>query len=163
MLSTPKARPIARIPHFYSAADIPDHTFFEKPVLQRQVGDQFLHIPYLTAQVPGFGRVRLARGVVGQALITGLKELFRPAEIQTLGNAFEPAQRGNALFAAQTLKDDPDLIFSRTLLCTSCTEYPAQPVQWALWLPRIFVSFPVPSVTTMSQKSSITKVPQPVP
>lgn len=38
-----------------------------------------------------------------------------PGVLQTLGNAFLAAQLGNAVFAAQAIKHDPDLVFSREM------------------------------------------------
>ena len=78
---------------------IPDQAFFEKPVLQRQVGNQLFHVAHLATQVPDLAGVRLARRVPGQALLACFEKLLRPTVIQALRDPFAPAQRSDAVLA----------------------------------------------------------------
>ena len=55
-------------------------------------------------------RGRLAPGVAGEPLLARFQKLFRPAVIQTLGDALAAAQGGDALLAAQARHHDPDLL-----------------------------------------------------
>ena len=80
---------------------MPDHVFFEKTVLQRKFGDQLLQVAHLLAQAFNLARGRLAPGVAGEPLLARFQKLFRPAVIQTLGDALAAAQGGDALLAAQ--------------------------------------------------------------
>ena len=89
---------------------MPDHVFFEKTVLQRKFGDQLLQVAHLLAQAFNLARGRLAPGVAGEPLLARFQKLFRPAVIQTLGDALAAAQGGDALLAAQARHHDPDLL-----------------------------------------------------
>ena len=55
---------------------IPDHAFFEEPVLQRKFGDQFLQVAHLVAQAFNFARDRLASGVASQTLPARFEEFL---------------------------------------------------------------------------------------
>ena len=59
---------------------------------------------------------RGTRRVAGQALLAGLKKVFRPPIVEVLGNPFAAAQFGDALFAAQAFQHDTDLLLGRILL-----------------------------------------------
>ena len=49
----------------------------------------------------------------GKPALAGLHELLRPGVIQALGDAFLAAQLGNAVFAAQAIQHDADLVLGR--------------------------------------------------
>ncbi len=66
----------------------------------------------------------LARGVAGEALLAGFQKLLRPAVIETLGNVLASTQRGDALFAAQTFKNNTDLFFCRMVPSRLATDVP---------------------------------------
>ena len=69
-------------------------------------------------------RGRLAPGVAGEPLLARFQKLFRPAVIQTLGDALAAAQDGDALLAAQARHHDPDLLLSRILLACLAPNIP---------------------------------------
>lgn len=56
-----------------------------------------------------------ARGVAGQAAFAGLKTLFRPPVNHRGRDALAPAQFGDAVFAAQTVQRDADLVRGREM------------------------------------------------
>ena len=100
----------------FLVSPIRDHAFFEQAVFQGEVGHQDLHVPHLTAKI-----LHLAAGcrpsrIPGQALLPRLQELLRPAVIQALGNAFPPAELGDAVLAAEPLQHDTDLLLGRMVL-----------------------------------------------
>src|SRR6516225_6334802 len=80
----------------------PNRAFFQQPVLEHEFGDNFLQRTGLAAQILDLVRGRCPRGVAGQALLTSLQKLLRPAIIEVLDNAFAAAQLGDAVLAAQT-------------------------------------------------------------
>src|SRR5512141_2152035 len=55
------------------------------------------------------------RGVARKPSLARFEELFGPAVIQALGNAFAPAQLGDRVLAAQAVQNDADLLFGREL------------------------------------------------
>ena len=137
--------------------------FFEKTVLQRKFGDQLLQVAHRLAQAFNLARGRLAPGVAGEPLLARFQKLFRPAVIQTLGDALAAAQGGDALLAAQARHHDPDLSPQPYTACVSCAEYPEPFSPPGRSCSLISVSSSFPSVTTMSQKSSVMQLPQFVP
>ena len=56
---------------------MPDHAFFEKPVLQRKFGDQLLQVAHLLAQAFNLARGRLTPGVAGEPLLARFQKLRR--------------------------------------------------------------------------------------
>ena len=87
----------------FLVAPIRDHAFFEQAVLQRQLGDQLLHVTHLALQILDLARGRLAPGVTRQTLLARFQEFLRPAVVQAFGNAFPAAKRRDALLATQTV------------------------------------------------------------
>jgi hypothetical protein len=80
----------------------PRSDFFEQSQFERSISNDFSQLLGLPTPIVDFtGRRRPLRGV-GETPLAGFGELFRPRVIQALGDAFPPAQRGNAMFAAQT-------------------------------------------------------------
>ena len=108
-------------------------------------------------------RGRLAPAVAGEPLLARFQKLFRPAVIQTLGDARAAAQGGDALLAAQARHHDPDLLLSRILLACLAANIPEPFSPPGRSCSLISVSSSFPSVTTMSQKSSVMQLPQFVP
>src|SRR4029077_7058312 len=94
---------------------ISDHVFFEQTVFEGQVSDDPLQGAGLAAQVLYLVRGCCAGRIAGEPLLPGLKEVFRPAVIQILDDPFTTAQLGDALFAAQALQHNADLLFCREL------------------------------------------------
>ena len=92
-----------------------DHVFFEKTVLQRKFGDQLLQVAHLLAQAFNLARGRLAPGVAGEPLLARFQKLFRPAVIQTLGDALAAAQGGD--LSSPRRPDTTIRIFSSALYC----------------------------------------------
>jgi hypothetical protein len=89
----------------------PDHAFFEQTVLEGQIGDGLLEGGRLDPKIFHLGARCLACGVARQAALPGFEELLRPAVIQARHDALTATELGDALFAAQALKHDPDLLF----------------------------------------------------
>ena len=52
---------------------------------------------------------------VGQLILAGFEELFRPVVIEAFGYAFTPAQGSDRLLATQAFQHDTDLLFRRIL------------------------------------------------
>jgi hypothetical protein len=100
---------IRRRPH-------PDHAFFEQPQFQRLFGHDLFQVMGLATQMLDLVDGGRTRRVAGQPLLAGFEELLRPVVIEALGNAFAPAQRGNAVLATQAFQHDADLLFRRILL-----------------------------------------------
>ena len=92
-----------------------DHVFFEKTVLQRKFGDPLLQVAHLLAQAFNLARGRLAPGVAGEPLLARFQKLFRPAVIQTLGDALAAAQGGD--LSSPRRPDTTIRIFSSALYC----------------------------------------------
>src|SRR5713226_257490 len=93
----------------------PERAFFEQPVLEHQLGHHLLQRAGLPAQILDLVRGRRPRGVAGQALLTGLQKLLRPAVIEVLDDPFPAAQLGDAVLAAQAGQDNADLLLRRKL------------------------------------------------
>src|SRR5215471_9063172 len=55
------------------------------------------------------------RRIAGQALLAGLQKFLRPTIIEVLDDPLAAAQFGDAVLAAQTRKDDADLLLRRKL------------------------------------------------
>src|SRR6059058_4865053 len=89
--------------------------FFEQAVLEYQLGHHLFQRAGFPAQVLDFGRRRRPLRVAGQALLTALEELLRPAVIEVLNDPFTAAQFGDAVFATQTSQHDADLFLRRKL------------------------------------------------
>ena len=146
-----------------AVSPIPDHAFFKQPVLQHLFGKHLLEVMHLTAQVLDLARGCLAGGIARKPLPASFQKLLRPAVVK--GSRRSPpggtARRCCPRRAGPTAQSESSP--RPNIACASGAEYSAQPAQRALWLPWISVSSPFPSVTTMSQKSSVTKIPQPVP
>ncbi|EZQ17711.1 integrase [Halopseudomonas bauzanensis] len=90
---------------------IRDHAFFEQTVFQRQIGNAFLQRAGFAAQILDLVAGGGARRVTGQAALAGFHELPGPGVIQALRDAFLAAQIGDAVFAAQSVQHEPDLVF----------------------------------------------------
>ena len=69
--------------------------FLSKPQLERLLGNDFLQLLGLALEVLDLVAGRGAGGVAGESPLAGLQELFRPAVVEALGNAFAAAQLGD--------------------------------------------------------------------
>ena len=103
---------------------IPDHAFFEKPVLQHLLGQCLLQIVRLGTQCLYFARSGLPGRVAGKPLLASLKEFLRPAIIQALGDTLATAQRRDAFLPAQSFKDNTDLLFRGMFTTRLATDIP---------------------------------------
>ena len=56
------------------AFPIPEHAFFEQPILQHLLGERFFKLTGLAAQVFDLSRVGFPLCIAGQALLACLKE-----------------------------------------------------------------------------------------
>src|SRR4051812_1522256 len=101
--------------YFICRAPHPRSCFFEQAVLEHQLGNHLFQRAGFPAQVLDFGRRRRPLRVAGQALLTALEELLRPAVIEVLNDPFTAAQFGDAVFATQTSQHDADLFLRRKL------------------------------------------------
>src|SRR5665811_992319 len=91
---------------------IRDHAFFKKAQFQSLFGNNLFEIACFTSQILDFIAIGSSCSIACQTLLSSLKELLRPAVIHALGNAFLTAKFCNAVLAAQSGKNDPDLFFS---------------------------------------------------
>ena len=87
--------------------------FFEYAILKDRLGHDLLEVTVLAAQVLDFGRRRFARRIAQPPLLTGLEELLAPAVIEIRRYPFAAAERRDALFPAEPLQHDPNLLFGR--------------------------------------------------
>lgn len=94
---------------------IHDHAFFEKPQLQSLFCYNFFQIAGFTAQVFDLGRCRGTCRVTCRPLFTCLLELFGPAVVKALCNAFTATQLRNAVLALEAVQHDPDRLFCGVL------------------------------------------------
>jgi hypothetical protein len=63
-----------------------------------------------------------ANSVSCELLLTRFEEFLAPAIVEIGGYPLAAAQFGNALFAAQTLEDDPDLLLRSKLPAGATTD-----------------------------------------
>ena len=94
---------------------IRDHAFFEQAVLQKGLGENLLQVASFTLQADDFTGRGLTRRIARQALLACLQEILRPVVIEALGDPFTSAKLGDRTLSAQTIQDNPDLLFSRKL------------------------------------------------
>ena len=87
--------------------------FFEYAILEDRLGHDLLELAVFAAQVLDFRRRRFACRIAQQPLLAGLKEFFAPAVIEIRRQAFAAAERRDALFPAEPLQHDPNLLFGR--------------------------------------------------
>src|SRR4029078_11744975 len=64
---------------------------------------------------------RSASGVAGKPPFASLEELFGPAVVEALGNAFAAAQLGDRVLAAQAVQNDADLLLGGVALPSRAT------------------------------------------
>ena len=140
---------------------IPDHAFFEQPVLKGQFGDHLLQGGRFRPQIFDFGRCRLACRVACKTVLAGLQELLRPGIVQALSNPLAAAQRGNAFFAAQTSQDDPDLLLGRVVLARLAFNASDQLVSGILRCSGFLIHLRS-LMASMNQKSSVAQTPNSV-
>lgn len=93
----------------------PRTCFFEQPVLQGQVGYHLLQCRRPLLQILNLDTGGLAGRIPGKRLLPSFEELFRTTVIKAPGDPFAVAQLHNAVFAAQSLKYNTDLLLSRML------------------------------------------------
>jgi hypothetical protein len=77
-------------------------------------------ISSFTPQRGDFARIGLPDDIAGQTLLARLHKVLGPLVVQTLGNAFAPTQLGDAVFAAQAVQHNTDLLL-RTVWLTRLT------------------------------------------
>jgi hypothetical protein len=85
-------------------APIPDHTFFEQAQFEGLLGDDLLQLQGLALEILDLAARCGPRGVARKPSLARFEELFGPAVIQALGNAFAPAQLGDRVLAARPSK-----------------------------------------------------------
>src|SRR5215218_8841186 len=107
--------PARDTPHPDSLADseLCQPRFFERAVLEREVGDSLLQGAGFLAQRLDLVRRGGPGGVAGEPLLPGFQELLRPAVVHGRGDALAPAQLGDAVLAPQALEHDADLLLGR--------------------------------------------------
>ena len=97
-------------------APILDHAFFKQAVFEQDIGKRLFEVTHLASQILNLAGCRLAFGVTRQALLTGLEELLRPFVVEALRDPLAPAQLGDRILAAQSFKDNADLVFRAVAL-----------------------------------------------
>ena len=100
----PIFRPTDECPAFIAR---PQSCFFEQAALERQIGHALLQARASRR------RSCTSPMAAARAALVGLQELFGPGVAETLGDAFLTIKLGDAVFAAQTIQHDPDLILGR--------------------------------------------------
>ena len=119
----------------FAVSPIPDHAFFEQPVLQHLFGKRLLEVAHLVAQLLDLTRGRLARGIARKPFPASLEERLRPAVIQALGNPFPAAWFCDAVLTTQARYHDPDL--SSAEYCLRVLRRISRTVRSAVSLERI--------------------------
>jgi hypothetical protein len=89
--------------------------FLSRQFFQRQISDAFLQRAGLATQILDLIGAGGARRIASQAALAGLHELLRPGVVEALRDPFLAAKLGDAVFAAQTVQHDPDLVFCREM------------------------------------------------
>ena len=87
--------------------------FFKYAILKDRLGHNLLELAVFSAQVLDFRRRRFACRIAQQPLLPGLEELLAPAVIEIRRYPFAAAERRDALFPAEPLQHDPNLLFGR--------------------------------------------------
>jgi hypothetical protein len=87
--------------------------FLSRPVFQRQIGHAFLQRTGFAAQVLHLAGGRGTGSVARQAALARFHELLRPGVVQALSDPFLAAQLGDAVFPAQAIQHDADLVLGR--------------------------------------------------
>lgn len=82
------------------------HALLEQPVLQREIGHDLLQGTGQPAQALDLVRGRGPGGVAGEPRLAGFQEPLGPAAGPERGDAFAPAEPGDAPFAPQALQRD---------------------------------------------------------
>src|SRR5260370_35765586 len=88
----------------------PDHAFFEKTQFERLLGDNFLQLSRLTAQILDLAARGRPRRIAGKPPLAGLQELLGPTVVKALGNPLAPAHYRNPVLAAHAPQYDPELL-----------------------------------------------------
>src|SRR5512139_3379670 len=99
---------IPRLPH-------PRSCFFEQAQLQSLFGNDLLQRPRLPPKLRHFAVGGRTGRVARQPTLAGFQELLRPAVIKSLGDAFTPAQLGNAGLAPKPVQNNADLLLGRVM------------------------------------------------
>jgi hypothetical protein len=107
----------------------------------------------LPAQLLDFLRGCGARRVAGQTLLAGLQKSLRPAIVEALDDPLAAAQFGDTVLAAQTRKDDADLLLRGKLPPGSTADLFHYLFAGSFTGPD-FCPICAPSMATMGQKSS---------
>jgi hypothetical protein len=85
-------------------------TFFQHPVLERELGHHLLELAVLGAEFFDLIAGGLADGIPRELFFASFEKVLAPAVIQVGRDAFPPAQLRDALLTPQTFENDPDLL-----------------------------------------------------
>ena len=77
----------------FVVAPIPEHAFFEQPVLKSQLGHDLFQGGGFRSQVLDLGGGRLPGSIASQSGLPSLQKLLRPRIIQAFGDPLAAAQR----------------------------------------------------------------------
>ena len=147
----------------FCVSPIRDHAFFEQTVLQHLLGQRFFQVSEFGAQCLNLATVGLARGVAGQALLSGFQEVLRPTVIKALSDNFAAAKGRNAVLTTQPFKTIR--IFSSAEYCLRVLRRMSRTVfsaADAVLIDFCLIFVPL-RLSTMSQKSSVMQSLQLVP
>src|SRR4051794_4501168 len=100
----------------------PDRAFFERPVLQHQLGNHLLERAGLPAQILDLLRGCGPHRVTSQTLLAGFQKFLRPAVMQVLHDPFAAVQLSNAVLTTQAGQHNADLLFRRKLVARCATD-----------------------------------------
>ena len=104
-------------------APIPGHAFYKQTEFEGLFSDDFFQLLGLAAQILDFGAGRRTRCVTGEAAFAGFEELFRPAVVQALGDAFVDAKHRCAMTRQSSAMVASPRSPSRTMRIFSSAEY----------------------------------------
>jgi hypothetical protein len=119
-------------------------TFFEHPVLERDLGNDLLQLAILGAELLDFIARRPPDGVSSQLLLASLQEVLAPAVVEVGRDALPATQLRDALLAPQPFEYDPDLLLRRELPTGSSADFTDCGLRRLLPLRRIETLFWVP-------------------
>jgi len=94
---------------------MPEHAFFEQPVLQHRFGKGFLELSGFLAQPADVATAGLALSIPGQPLFPRFQKLLAPAVLQILVQALTAAPFSDTALTAQVCQHNPNLLLRAEL------------------------------------------------
>jgi hypothetical protein len=143
----------------FAVLPIRDHAFFKQAVLEGDLGQRLLELAGFGAERLDLVGRRLSRGVASKPLLAGFEKLLGPTVVEVLSDSLFPAELGDAVFTAQSIEHDADLLLGRELPPDGPPDVPDGLLRVLRSL-LVSLSHRVPPEVTMSRKLSLTQSAQ---